>query len=222
MNCVVLAGGRGIRLSPLTDCVPKPMINFKNKPLIDYVVEILYPRFEQIIIVVDYLGFIIQKHFQNSLFSDKLLFVYQRPDIRGTMGALLSVKDYIDSDFLVICSDNLYSPVDLDRLLLQKNSFLVKSVTSIVKDMQYRDAKFSLFKRSGFIYLEAGAWYLEKDFLLNEPILVEGSNEFGIPHTIFSDFILNNKKYRTVFASFWFPVGTKWELDYVNKNVKPP
>ena len=220
MNCIVLAGGRGIRLSPLTDDIPKPLIQFKDKSLIDYVIEILYGKFDKIVIVVDYLAFKVQSHFYNSKFFDKLIFVQQDPKIRGTMGALLSAKEYITKDFLVICSDNLYDPSDLDKLLLQPNSFLIKRVSNNVKQKHYKNAKMSLIKNPVWNYLEAGAWYLERGIITNKPMLVNGTNEFGIPHTIFADYKKDNSKYKIVFANFWYPIGTHWELEYANKNIK--
>lgn len=222
MNCIVLAGGRGIRLSPLTDDMPKPLIQFKDKSLIDYLIEMLYDEFEKIIIIVDYLAFKVQDHFSNSKFADKLIFVQQNPNIRGTMGALLSAKQYITQNFLVICSDNLYDQSDIKNLLQRPNSFLIKRVTTETKQEHYKNAKYSLVKNSDWNYLEAGAWYLEKEFINIEPILVSGSEEFGIPQTIFADYQKDNSKYKIVFADYWFPVGTHWELEYANANLNPP
>jgi len=222
MNCIVLAGGRGIRLSPLTDDIPKPLIQFKNKSLIDYLIGMLYDKFEKIIVVVDYLAFKVQEHFSNSKFADKLVFVQQDPNIRGTMGALLSAKHYITQNFLVICSDNFYDQSDLKKLLSQPNSFLIKRVTTDIKQEHYKNAKYSLLKNSDWNYLEAGAWHLEKEFMDIDPVLVNGSNEFGIPQTIFTDYQKDNSKYKIVFADYWFPVGTHWELDYANANLKLP
>lgn len=219
MNCIVLAGGRGIRLSPLTNEIPKPLIQFKDKSLIDYIVEILYDKFDKIIIVVDYLAFKVEHHFLSSEFSDKLIFVQQNPNTLGTMGALISAKKYASDNFLVICSDNLYSSSDLDQLLLNPNSFLIKRVTPDIKNSQYRDAKFSLVKNPHWLYLEAGAWYLEKEFVNSEPVIVSGTSEFGIPQTIYNDYKNDNSKYTIVFADFWFPIGTHWELEYANKNL---
>jgi len=218
MNCIILAGGRGIRLSPLTDKTPKPLIHFQGRPLIDYLVEILYDRFHNIIVVVDYLGFKIQEHFLNTKFSDKLVFVQQNANTRGTMGALLSAKKYINENFLVICSDNLYDRFDLNRLLMQPNSFLIKRVTPEIKKVKYKNAKLSLLQNPGWNYLDAGAWYLEKKFLESEPVLVPGSHEYGIPQTIFTNYQKQISKYTLVFADYWYPIGTHWELDYANTN----
>lgn len=222
MICIVLAGGRGIRLSPLTNEIPKPLILFKKKPLIDFTIEILYEKFDKIVVVVDYLAEMIQSHFLKSKYSPKIIIVHQGPEMKGTLGALKSAEKFITSEFLVICSDNLYDPKDIDKLLLQPNSFLIKKVTKDIRLRQYKEAKISLITEPNWYYLEAGAWYLDKEFVNAKPVLVDGTNEFGIPHTIFSDYQKNKSKYRVVFANFWYPVGTHWELDYVNKNLFNP
>lgn len=63
-QAVILAGGRGTRLRPLTDVRPKPMIEFHGKPFLEYLVEMLRAQgFERILLLLGYLPEVAQNHF---------------------------------------------------------------------------------------------------------------------------------------------------------------
>jgi len=63
-QAVILAGGRGVRLRPITDARPKPMIEFHGKPFLQYLVEMLRDQeFERIVLLLGYLPDVIIDHF---------------------------------------------------------------------------------------------------------------------------------------------------------------
>ena len=73
MKVIILAGGKGIRLSELTKSIPKPMVKIKGKPLIYYVMK-SYARygFKNFIIALGYKGNVIKRYFRrnaNNYFS---------------------------------------------------------------------------------------------------------------------------------------------------------
>jgi D-glycero-D-manno-heptose 1,7-bisphosphate phosphatase len=65
-QAVILAGGRGTRLAPITDVVPKPMVAFHGKPFLEYLIEMLRDQgFSRILLLLGYLSEIVQDHFQD-------------------------------------------------------------------------------------------------------------------------------------------------------------
>src|SRR3989338_7749822 len=65
-QAVILAGGRGMRLRPLTDARPKPMIEFHGKPFLEYLVELVQAQgFERILLLLGYLPEAIQGYFDD-------------------------------------------------------------------------------------------------------------------------------------------------------------
>jgi histidinol-phosphate phosphatase family protein len=65
-QAVILAGGRGRRLRPITDTRPKPMVEIHGKPFLEYIVEMLRDQgFERILLLLGYLPEVIQSHFED-------------------------------------------------------------------------------------------------------------------------------------------------------------
>lgn len=216
MECVILAGGKGTRLAPYTNDIPKPLVKVGGKTLLDHLITTLEGLFDKIIIVVDHYSEKIQQHLNASIYSTPIVFVNQSKDLKGTYGAVFSAKDLITETFLVICSDNIYSHSDIIKLQKAVNSMLVKQVHTQEKQLSYQTSKRSLIKFHDVVTLEAGAWHLDKSFFNLLPSKVENTEEYGIPHTIYSDYKTHTDKYHIVNADFWFPVGTVWELEHIN------
>ena len=55
MKAIILCAGRGTRLQPLTDTVPKTLLTVKNKPILQHILENLPDQIDEVFLVVDYL-----------------------------------------------------------------------------------------------------------------------------------------------------------------------
>lgn len=115
-QAVILAGGKGIRLRPLTLTLPKPMIKIHQKPFLEYLVERLKKNgIEEIIILIGYLGNRIKQHFgDGSKFGLKIKYSYS-PVEADTGMRLKKAQDLIRKEFLLLYGDN-YWPLDLKKL----------------------------------------------------------------------------------------------------------
>lgn len=117
MKAMVLAAGRGTRLRPLTDRIPKPMIPIGGRPLLEHVVRLLsHHGFDDLVINLSHLPDVIRDHFgDGSTFDVSIHYSFER-DLLGTAGALRPVADHFrGDDFLVYYADNLTN-VDLAAL----------------------------------------------------------------------------------------------------------
>src|SRR5438552_17239159 len=117
MKAVVMAGGEGTRLRPLTSNQPKPMVPIVGKPCMEHIVELLRTHgFEDVIITVAFLPQAIRSYFGDgeSLGVNIEYSVEESP--LGTAGSVRLASDRLDDTFLVISGDALCD-IDLGKIV---------------------------------------------------------------------------------------------------------
>src|ERR1700758_4438132 len=117
MKAVVMAGGEGTRLRPLTSNQPKPMVPIVGKPCMEHIVELLKRHgFEDVIVTVAFLPQAIRSYFGGgeTLGVDISYSVEESP--LGTAGSVRLAAGRLDDTFIVISGDALCD-LDLSRLI---------------------------------------------------------------------------------------------------------
>lgn len=116
---VLMAGGMGLRLRPLTEHVPKPMLKVKGKPILQRLLEQLIGQgFQRFIITLNYLGHVIQDHFENGSAWDVSIKYIEEDQPLGTAGAIRLINPAPEDTFVVMNGD-VMSPFDMNELLDQ-------------------------------------------------------------------------------------------------------
>ncbi|UCF30659.1 MAG: NTP transferase domain-containing protein [bacterium] len=107
MKAVVMAGGYGTRLRPLTVKLPKPMIPIANRPMLEHIIRLLKGHgFEDIIMLTYFFPEMIEDYFgDGSAFGVRVVYRQDPPGGLGTAGAVKGVQDLLDDTFLVISGD---------------------------------------------------------------------------------------------------------------------
>ena len=120
-QAVILAGGRGKRLIPITDKLPKPMAPVNGKPFLDYLLDTLIKEgIKEIILLTGYKANIIEERYKN--YND-IVFKYSRGKVKDRTGRrLLNSFHLLDNNFLLLYGDN-YWPLELERMV---NFFIKK------------------------------------------------------------------------------------------------
>src|SRR5215469_1759970 len=113
MKAVIMAGGEGTRLRPLTSNQPKPMMPIANKPMMEHIVELLKRHgFEDIVVTVAFQANAIRTYFGNgSEFGVNMVYATEETPL-GTAGSVRNAMDELDEPFLVISGDVL-TDIDL-------------------------------------------------------------------------------------------------------------
>src|SRR5256886_6611329 len=108
-QAVILAGGRGTRLRPITDTRPKPMVEFHGKPFLEYIVEMLRDQgFERILMLLGYLPEVIQDHFEDGArWGVEIAYSVTGADDL-TAHRLNVAADHLDPCFLLLYCDNYW------------------------------------------------------------------------------------------------------------------
>ena len=120
MKALVLAAGRGSRLGNITENLPKPLVEVKNKPVIDYLIRKLIDlNVSEIFINMHYKHELLEKFIRDSNYRTKITLIYE-PELLGTAGTLKSLIDVLSTeDFIVMHADNYFQD-DL-KILKQKH-----------------------------------------------------------------------------------------------------
>lgn len=125
MKTVIMAGGRGTRISSVVHDVPKPMIPIGGKPVLEHEIECLRQQgFTEIILTVAYLADIIMDYFGDgsgcSPVTGKPFGVnieyYVEKEALGNAGALFRIREKLDGDFLLLNADAMFD-VDFNRFV---------------------------------------------------------------------------------------------------------
>ncbi|SDU49508.1 sugar phosphate nucleotidyltransferase [Stappia sp. ES.058] len=108
-TAVILGAGRGTRLRPMTDTVPKILVPVRGTPLCDRIVDSLIEAgIERIIFIVGYLSERIVEHYGRHPHSAKFEYIEQAT-LDGTGGAVRLALPVVEEDFLVIFGDSLFA-----------------------------------------------------------------------------------------------------------------
>ncbi len=124
MQCVILAAGKGTRLRPLTDSLPKPLVNVCDKAIIDHIVEALPDSIKELIIVIGYHGDQIKLHCGNIFHGRSVRYVEQENYSGGTGDALLCVEDLITGKFLFMYADDIHGAEALEKVVTEDHAML--------------------------------------------------------------------------------------------------
>ena len=130
-QAVILAGGRGTRLAPLTDSKPKPMIEFHGKPFLEYLIESLRDQgFTKILLLLGYLPDVIQSYFGDGA-KWGVSIEYSISDVEHDTGKRLKlVTNRLDPTFLLLYCDN-YWPMNFPAMWQQfRKSRVLAQITA--------------------------------------------------------------------------------------------
>lgn len=125
MKVVIMAGGKGTRISSVASDIPKPMIKIGGMPVLEHELNCLREQgFEDIIITVSHLGHVIMDYFGDGSRVSPVTgkpfgvhieyFVEEQP--LGNAGALFQLKDKLTEDFLLLNADSVFD-IDFNRMI---------------------------------------------------------------------------------------------------------
>lgn len=116
MQAVILAGGQGTRLRPLTLTCPKPLLPIANVPMVRRIVDRLPPDVDEVILAVNYKFDMLREYFARHETGRRVVVVEERVPL-GTAGAIKNVEAHVDGSFFVFNGDVLDS---LDLVAFRK------------------------------------------------------------------------------------------------------
>lgn len=217
MQALILAGGKGTRLRPLTATVPKPMIPVGGKPILEHILEALPSIIDEVIIVIGAgrRGQQIRTHFQEEYNGLRIQYVQQRKP-RGTAHALSCAKEIITSErFLLLNGDDLYGKKDLAAVARQDPVVLVARSKNPerfgVCTLRKNNTLENIFEKPenppGDL-VSIGAFVLNREiFSIDAPLLPSGEQNLAATVGIWA----KERPIKIHRVSFWQPVNNHEE-----------
>ncbi len=177
IDAIIMAGGRGERLRPLTDTLPKPMLIVGDKPIIEQNIDRLIDfGIDNITITVKYLSHIIEEHFGDGKSKDSTIKYIKEFEPLGTIGSVSMVEEFLNNYVLVMNSD-LLTNIDFEDFfryfLEQKADFAVATIPYNVT-VPYavleteNDCVVSFKEKPTFTYYSSAGIYLFKKELISK------------------------------------------------------
>lgn len=120
LEAVIMAGGRGERLRPLTDIVPKSMLKIGGKPILERNIDLLI-RFgiRKFYISVNYLSEQISDYFGNGENKNiEIKYIYEEKPL-GTAGTLSLIKEQISTEYFLHMNSDLFTDANIENMFLE-------------------------------------------------------------------------------------------------------
>ena len=218
MKAIILAGGRGKRLKPVTDYVPKPLVPIKNIPIIEWQIRYLKKfGIKEVIICTGYKADMIESYLSMKKLGMKIKFSIEKTPL-GTGGAIKKAGKLInDKSFFVINGDTITN-IDLHQLASKKNAIAAIELRTKYGILETESDKIINFKEKKEIsdtWMNAGIYHLQKEVLKKLPI------KGDIEKTVFPDYakkgMLNTIKFKN---AEWFSVDSFKDMEECSERVE--
>lgn len=219
---VLMVGGLGTRLRPLTDNTPKPMLKVGNKPILETIIlNFKKYGFVNIVLCVSYKAEIIEAYFEDgSAFGVNIEYIYENKRM-GTAGALSLIKERLHEPFFVMNGD-LLTNIDFENMMkyhLSYNSVATMGVREYEFQVPYGVVKtegidiVSIEEKPTHQFFVSGGVYV-----LNPEVLhyIPEDKYYDMP-TLFEK-VIEEKKRTVSFAieDYWLDIGRIEEFEKAN------
>lgn len=221
---VIMAGGKGERLMPLTADTPKPLLKVGNKPIIQYNIDLLQLYgIRNIFITVNYLAANMKTYIQESGQSDHIHLVDENAPL-GTIGSLSLAKSLLTRDILLMNSD-LLTNIDLEDFyfhFIEQNADIAVACIPYnveipygVMETEHHEIRGVKEKPTYTYYSNAGIYLIKKEMLEHIP-----DNERLDATTFIEQAIAAGKKVVSFpLLSYWLDIGKHEDFQKAQTDV---
>ena len=225
VDAVLMAGGKGERLRPLTEKTPKPLLKVGDKCIIDHNIDRLITYgIQHINVTVNYLHEQIEEHYQEPRNGIKIVTV-REPKFLGTIGSIKFVKEFFNDTVLLMNSD-LFTNIDYEDFFLHFHQHEAEmSVAAIpynvsipygILDLEGRNIQGLIEKPKYNYYANAGIYLIRRE-ALNE---IPDDTFFNATDLIEKLISQNRKVIRYPLNGTWIDIGNPQEYQKAQDLVK--
>jgi len=226
LDVIIMAGGKGERLKPLTDNMPKPLLNIGDKPILEHNLRhIAAYGVNKVYICVNYLGNMIMDYFGDGSNLDLDIEYIEEPEPLGTLGAASLIGNIEYNQVLLMNADVLtnidledfYSEFDSSNSMMSVASvpYKINMPFAVLETAENRVLAFSEKPEYTF-YTNAGIYLLKKELLSRIP-----DNSIYHATDLMQD-LLDKKEKLTQYSihGFWMDIGRKEDFQRAQQEIK--
>ncbi len=227
LDAIIMAGGKGMRLRPLTENTPKPLLNVGNKPIIEYNIDSLAKvGIKNIYISVNYLGEQLEDYFKDG--KEKQLnikYVWEDKPL-GTIGSVLMVDSFQHEDLLVMNSDLLTNIdfADFYKSFKASGADMAVAATPYQVNVPYavletNEAQevLSLKEKPKYTYYSNAGIYLLKTSILS---MIPKGEFFDITDLMDKVLEMDYKIYTYPINGYWLDIGKHEDYQKAQEDIK--
>ncbi|MGI0072363.1 MAG: nucleotidyltransferase family protein [Nitrosotalea sp.] len=218
MKALILSGGMGKRLRPITDYLPKPLVPIDGIPIIDWQIK-YFKKFgiKEFVICTGYHSDQIADHLSQKKLNVNIQFSIEKTSL-GTGGAIKNASKLLDEETFYVINGDVITNLDLKKLRMQKNSIAVvplRTAFGIVHLAGNRVQRFEEKPKMSHYWINAGLYYLEKDIIKLLPTIG------NIEATVFPKLADMNNLYATKYErAFWHSIDSHKDIEECTKEMK--
>ena len=226
-EAVIMAGGEGKRLRPLTLTTPKPMLKIGGKPIIEYNIDrLIKVGIKKIYITINYFGEQLEEYFKDG--HDKGIHIEYAKEKKplGTIGSIHLCNEFQFDDIIVMNSDLLTNIdfADLYNTYLNQGADMAVAATQYHVDVPYavletdKSQKVkSLKEKPRYTYFSSAGIYVLKKKLLN---LVPKDEPFDITDLMDKVIQMDNRLITYPINGYWLDIGKMEDFEKAQKDIK--
>lgn len=226
LEAVIMAGGRGKRLSPLTDTIPKPMLQLGSKPIIEHNIDRLISfGIKKIYISVKYLGEQIVDYLGDGNQKNiNIEYVWENEPL-GTAGALALI-DNLTTEHILLMNSDLFTNVNFESLylkLINENADMAVASTEYKVDIPYavfetKAGKITNFKeKPSFIYHSNAGIYILKRSLISK---IQKNKYCDITDVMEQLVTEGGKLVYDPIIGYWIDIGKTVDYEHAQEFIK--
>lgn len=219
MDAIILAGGKGTRLKPLTDYVPKPLIPINNKPIIEWQIRYLKKfGISNIVICTGYKSKQIEDYLEKKAnFGSKIRFSVEKKPL-GTGGAIKKAAKIIQGSSFLVLNGDIITNIDIRQMYKKKNSIALVELKTKYGTVSIHDDKITEFREKKSVpnvWMNAGIYHLDRDIV--EKLPTSGA----IEKTTFLKYAKGENLHGVKFKdSFWFSIDSHKDLEDCSETLQ--
>ncbi len=218
MKAVILSGGMGKRLRPLTDYLPKPLVPVCDAPIIEWQIR-YFKKFgvDEFVICAGYRAEQLVNFLEDKDFDAKVIFSIEKSSL-GTGGAIRNASKHIGNDDFFVINGDVITNLDLNKLKKQPNSIAViplRTNFGVVHLDGNNVEKFEEKPELSNYWMNAGIYYLENTIL---KILPKIGN---IEHTAFPRLAKSGNLHAVKYdKAFWYSIDSHKDMDECTRQMQ--